>query len=91
MAIAFPNLLPCSSIRKKHNFANNKFSLISIQFAIHYFFENEKSLDKLVENIDANLKVGGLFMGTCFDGSIVWDRLKDMAKGEYISEEIANI
>ena len=55
-----------------------------MQFAIHYLFDRKESLDGLVDNIDENLALGGLFIGTCFDGHTVWNKLKDMKRGEDI-------
>jgi hypothetical protein len=70
----------------KYNVKAEKFNLISMQFAIHYMFDTKSHLDGLIKNIDQNLTLGGLFIGTCFDGNIVWEKLKEMTKGEFISE-----
>lgn len=70
-----------SSIFKNTNF---QFDMISIQFAVHYMFENMEKINTFCENIDENLKLGGLFMGTCFDGQIVWEHLKQKHKNEFI-------
>lgn len=51
--------------------SKEKFDLVSCQFAIHYFFENEATLDRFIENVDNSLKVGGYFFGTCLDGNLV--------------------
>jgi hypothetical protein len=55
-----------------------KFDMVSCQFAIHYFFENETILDNFVKNVDRFLKDGGYFMGTCLDGTRVKRLLKDV-------------
>lgn len=49
----------------------NKFDTISCQFAIHYFFRDNATLDCFLANVDSNLKVNGMFIGTCFDGDAV--------------------
>ena len=77
-------------MKGKYDVENQKFNLISMQFAIHYMFDKKENLDGLIENIDQNLTLGGLFIGTCFDGSIVWDKLQDMTRGEFISESDDN-
>ena len=51
--------------------AKPSFNIASCQFAIHYFFESSEILDRFIDNIDTVLKVGGYFIGTCFDGAIV--------------------
>ena len=51
-----------------------KFDVISCQFALHYFFKNEEYLDKFCENVDALLKPGGHFIGTCFNGQEIDDK-----------------
>lgn len=68
----------------KYDIGNEKFNLISIQFAIHYLFDKKESIDGLLDNIEENLALGGLFIGTCFDGQVLWNKLKDMTKGEKI-------
>jgi hypothetical protein len=70
----------------KYDIQNQKFNLISMQFAIHYMFDKKERLDGLIDNIEQNLTLGGLFIGTCFDGSAVWDKLQNMTRGEFISE-----
>jgi hypothetical protein len=47
------------------------FDIISIQFALHYFFESEKTLDDFIRNITENLKEGGYFIGTCYEDTRV--------------------
>lgn len=55
--------------------------IASCMFAIHYFFENKESLDGLLKNIADTVKVGGYFIGCCFDGMRVFNLLKDIEKG----------
>jgi mRNA (guanine-N7-)-methyltransferase len=52
------------------------FDVVSSQFVIHYFFEDELSLCSYLQNVTDNLKIGGHFVGTTFDGSKVYDFLK---------------
>lgn len=53
-----------------------KFDVISCQFAVHYFFENDTTLDNFVKNVARFLKPGGYFIGTCLDGSTVRNALE---------------
>lgn len=43
------------------------FDVVSCQFAIHYFFENDAKLSNFVKNVATNLTNGGYFIGTCLD------------------------
>ena len=54
---------------------------VSIMFALHYFFENETTLNGFMRNVSDCLKVGGLFIGCCFDGQRVFDALRGVARG----------
>lgn len=46
---------------------------VAIMFAIHYFFENEGTLNTIMRNISDSLALGGLFIGCCFDGQKIFD------------------
>jgi hypothetical protein len=52
------------------------FNVVSSQFVIHYFFSNELSLRTYLQNVTDNLKIGGNFVGTTFDGLKIYDFLK---------------
>ena len=54
---------------------------VSLMFAIHYFFDKKESFDGLLQNIADGLKLGGYFIGCCFDGDRVFDLLKMTNKG----------
>ena len=45
-------------------------------------FEDKKTLSGFLENVNQNTKMGGYFIGTSFDGKIVFDKLKDKKEGE---------
>jgi hypothetical protein len=45
------------------------FNVIPFMFSIHYFFKNRESFDNMIKNINDHLAVGGLLIGTCFDGN----------------------
>ena len=57
-------------------FDENKFTTVSLQFALHYFMESSGSLSGLLDNINNNLKKGGLFVGSCLDGTQVFNALQ---------------
>jgi len=55
---------------------------ITCMYALHYFFETEAIFDGFLQNLNDNLKVGGYFIGTNFDGKAVFDLLRDTKQGE---------
>jgi len=50
-------------------------------FALHYFFENSDKLDGFLKNLSQTVKVGGYFIGCCFDGDKIFNLLKTVQKG----------
>ena len=46
----------------------HQFDIISCQFAIHYFFKDTLILRTFLLNVSENIKKGGHFIGTFFDG-----------------------
>lgn len=52
-----------------------KADVISCMFATHYFFESEEKFSGFLRNISENLKIGGYFIGCCFDGEKVFEFL----------------
>ena len=48
-----------------------------MQFALHYFTENSITLDGLIQNINNNLQVNGILIGSCLDGNKLFNSLKD--------------
>ena len=53
----------------------DKFHIITLMFALHFFFKDKKTLDGLIKNIDENLKSGGYFIGACFNGKRIVEEL----------------
>lgn len=53
-----------------------KADVISCMFATHYFFASKETFDGFLQNIAENLKVGGYFIGCCFDGEKTFEFLK---------------
>ena len=54
---------------------------MSCMAALHYFFESPEKFHGYIQNISDNLKVGGYFIGYCFDGDKVFDLLRTVSKG----------
>ena len=61
------------------------FDIISNQFSIHYFFGNKTNLNNFLRNVSECCKVGGYFIGTCYDGKKVFNTLKDKKINESIT------
>jgi hypothetical protein len=55
---------------------------IVCMYALHYFFASEEMFNGFLDNIDKTLKVGGIFIGTNFDGEAVFNLLRDTKDGE---------
>ena len=71
-------------IRSKYsNKATKGFDVISSQFSIHYYFENEKTFMGFLENVKDNIKKGGYFIGTCYDGGKIYDHFKEINEMYY--------
>ena len=62
------------------------FDICSIQFAIHYMFQNQNTFHNLLRNVSETTKVGGYFIGTCYDGKKIFELLSKKQTGE--SDEI---
>ena len=60
------------------------FNVSSCQFAIHYFFENPDTLKGFMKNIAEFTKQNGYFIGTCYDGKLVFNELKKTKTGDSI-------
>jgi len=63
------------------------FNVISIQFALHFFLQNNTTLEMLISNIRDNLKKDGLFIATALDGNAVMKLLdaNNIKNGETLS------
>ncbi|NBO72417.1 hypothetical protein EBV26_18360, partial [bacterium] len=61
------------------------FDICSIQFAIHYFFENIMKVHTFLQNVSECTKLGGYFIGTCFDGARIFNALSRLESGSELS------
>lgn len=52
-----------------------KVNVITCNFALHYFFKNKYTFNTFINSIKNNLKNGGYFIGTIFDGASVLNKL----------------
>lgn len=51
------------------------FDVSSIQFALHYMFENKTTLYSFIKNVQECTKLNGYFIGTCYDGKLIHKKL----------------
>ena len=68
------------------------FDVISSQFSIHYYFSDELTLRTYIQNISENIKKGGYFIGTCYDGMKVFQKFKTGSNPNHIemTDEFGN-
>lgn len=72
-------------VYKEYGIGKEGFDICSIQFAIHYMFENQDTLQNFLKNVSEVTKVGGYFIGTSYDGKLMFNLLKSVKEGESIS------
>jgi SAM-dependent methyltransferase len=65
-----------------YNIMARKFPIVTCNFAIHYFCENESTFDIFLKNVNSVLRPGGYFVGTNMDGDRVTNYLSDIKNGE---------
>ena len=73
------------TVYKAYGIAREGFNISSCQFAIHYFFENVRSVHNFARNVSECTRVGGLFVGTCWDGKTVFNRLRSKPCGDSLT------
>jgi len=67
---------------KSYGVASDGFNISSIQFAIHYMFENNLTLHSFLTNIAECTKIGGYFIGTSFSGKKIFNLLNTLKINE---------
>jgi len=75
-------------VYRQFGVAKAGFDMSSVQFALHYFFEDLRKLHNFARNASECTKVSGMFIGTCYDGVEIFKLLRDKKTGEheYIGE-----
>ena len=54
-----------------------QFDVVTAFFSLHYMFESVDKICHFMTNVAKCLKPGGFFIGTCFDGQLVLDTLRE--------------
>ena len=62
------------------------FDIFASMFTLHYMFKDRKTFDGWLMNLAECLKVGGYFIGCCFDGDHIAKLLKNKNVGETVSK-----
>jgi hypothetical protein len=75
------------ALSKHFGVGRDGFDVSSIQFALHYFWKDVKTLHTFMRNVSECTKVGGHFIGTCYDGRAVFNRLKGLSNGSTLRFE----
>lgn len=60
-----------------------KVSIITCNFALHYFFENKYIFNTFIKSVTNNLNINGYFIGTIFDGASVINKLNNCNSYNY--------
>ena len=71
-------------VSKQFAKGENGFNVSSCQFAIHYFFENPVTLKGFMKNVAECTQELGYFIGTAYDGRLVYDLLSNKQMDESI-------
>ena len=72
-------------VYKNYGIAKNGFNISSIQFALHYMFENEIILNEFLKNLSQCTMLNGYFVGCCYDGAKIFNLLNSKKIGESVS------
>ena len=71
-------------VAKQYGIGINGFNVSSCQFAQHYFFETATTFQNYIRNVSECTKIGGYYIGTCYDGKTIFNMLKSKNRGENI-------
>ena len=71
-------------VARQYGKGDTGFNVTSCQFAIHYFFEKSDTLKGFLKNVAQCTKLNGYFIGTAYDGKILFDKLKKIKSGDSI-------
>tara|TARA_B110000967_G_scaffold208655_1_gene261606 strand:+ start:4442 stop:7792 length:3351 start_codon:yes stop_codon:yes gene_type:complete len=74
-----------NGVYKQYGKASEGFNISSCQFAIHYFFENIRNVNRFLRNVSECTKINGYFIGTSYNGESIFNALRGVKQGESIS------
>jgi mRNA (guanine-N7-)-methyltransferase len=71
-------------VYKQFGKAEEGFNISSCQFALHYFFESPETFQGFMVNLADCTKLGGYFIGSAYDGKLLFSLLKNKQPGESV-------
>lgn len=71
-------------VAKQYGKGELGFNVSSCQFAVHYFFKNPDTLKGFLRNVAECTKLNGYFIGTSYDGKLIFNELKKIKTGESV-------
>jgi hypothetical protein len=71
-------------VARQYGKGDTGFNVSSCQFAIHYFFKTSDTLKGFLKNVAQCTKLNGYFIGTAYDGKILFDKLKKIKSGDSV-------
>ena len=78
-------------VYRQYGKAANGFNISSCQFALHYFFETIEKLNNFIKNLSECTQVDGYFIGTCYDGNVMFNALRGVEKGNSIVLRVRDV
>ena len=76
-------------VQSVQNKGKNLFDMGSCQFAMHYFFKDKQTVLQFIENLKSTIKIGGYFIGTCYNGQRVLDKLLELEYYHYKTDKVS--
>lgn len=70
------------AVFENYGVGKDGFDVVSVQFALHYFFQDINTLNGFLQNVSETCKVGGYFIGTCYNGEEIYKLLEDKKPNE---------
>jgi len=71
-------------VARQYGKGEEGFNVSSCQFAIHYFFKDPDSFRGFLKNVAQCTKLNGYFIGTSYDGKLIFNELKKIKTNEGI-------
>jgi len=72
---------PPAALELRGRASKDRFDVASLMFTLHYFFEDVSKVNGWLKNLASTVKVGGFFVGCCFDGDEVLRLLRQTPVG----------
>lgn len=72
-------------VHAQYGIGEKGFDVCSVQFALHYMLSSQESFQNFLRNVTETTKVGGYFIGTCYDGDSVFRMLRTTPPGESVA------